>query len=57
MSPAALADVRAELARFTLSQAKEFAELALSANSAVEARVAVLAAATPATPNPSTESE
>ncbi|MCU1533897.1 MAG: phosphoenolpyruvate-protein phosphotransferase,PTS enzyme, partial [Glaciihabitans sp.] len=49
MSPAALKDVRAELARFTLDQAKEFAELALSANSAVEARVAVLAAATPIT--------
>jgi len=45
MSPAALADVRTELARFTLDQAKEFAELALSANSAVEARVAVTAAA------------
>ena len=45
MSPAALADVRTELARFTLEQAKEFAEIALSANSAVEARVAVLAAA------------
>jgi phosphoenolpyruvate-protein phosphotransferase (PTS system enzyme I) len=50
MSPAALADVRAELARFTLAQAKEFAELALSANSAVEARVAVLDAAIPSTP-------
>lgn len=49
MSPAALADVRAELARYTLEQAQEFAELALSANSAVEARVAVLAAATPTT--------
>jgi phosphotransferase system enzyme I (PtsI) len=46
MSPAALADVRAELSRFTLEQAKEFAEIALSANSAVEARVAVAAAAT-----------
>jgi phosphotransferase system enzyme I (PtsI) len=46
MSPAALADVRAELARYTLDQAKEFADIALSANSAVEARVAVLAAAT-----------
>jgi phosphotransferase system enzyme I (PtsI) len=56
MSPAALKDVRAELARFTLDQAKEFAELALSANSAVEARVAVLAAATPITTHP-TESE
>ena len=56
MSPAALADVRAELARFTLQQAKEFAEIALSANSAVEARVAVLEAATPIT-TPSKESE
>jgi phosphotransferase system enzyme I (PtsI) len=46
MSPAALADVRAELARFTLAQATEFAELALSANSAVEARAAVLSAST-----------
>jgi phosphotransferase system enzyme I (PtsI) len=45
MSPAALADVRAELTRFTLPQAKEFAELALSANSAVEARLAVTDAA------------
>jgi phosphotransferase system enzyme I (PtsI) len=45
MSPAALADVRAELSRFTLQQAKEFAELALSANSAVEARLAVTDAA------------
>ena len=45
MSPAALADVRTELARFTTDQAKEFAEIALSANSAVEARVAVTAAA------------
>jgi phosphotransferase system enzyme I (PtsI) len=49
MSPAALADVRAELARFTKKQAIEFAELALSANSAVEARAAVLTAATPIT--------
>lgn len=47
MSPSALADVRAELAQYTLAQAKEFAEVALSANSAVEARSAVLAAATP----------
>jgi phosphotransferase system enzyme I (PtsI) len=45
MSPAALADVRAELSRFTVKQAKEFAELALSANSAVEARAAVFSAA------------
>ena len=49
MSPAALADVRAELARFTKKQAIEFAELALSANSAVEARAAVFAAASPVT--------
>ena len=47
MSPSALADVRAELAQYTLEQAKEFAEVALSANSAVEARLAVLDAATP----------
>jgi phosphotransferase system enzyme I (PtsI) len=47
MSPAALADVRAELARFTLAQAQHFAELALSADSAVEARLAVIDAATP----------
>ena len=47
MSPAALADVRTELARFTKAQTEEFAELALSANSAVEARAAVLSAATP----------
>jgi phosphotransferase system enzyme I (PtsI) len=47
MSPSALADVRAELARFTLEEARRFAELALSANSAVEARAAVTSAATP----------
>jgi phosphotransferase system enzyme I (PtsI) len=52
MSPAALADVRAELSRFTKDQAIEFAELALSANSAVEARAAVLAAASPHTHHP-----
>jgi phosphotransferase system enzyme I (PtsI) len=52
MSPAALADVRAELSRFTKHQAIEFAELALSANSAVEARAAVLSAASPITTNP-----
>jgi phosphotransferase system enzyme I (PtsI) len=56
MSPAALADVRAELSRFTKKQALEFAELALSANSAVEARAAVFAAATLSTTKP-TESE
>jgi len=52
MSPAALADVRAELSRFSKQQAAEFAELALSANSAVEARAAVFAAATPTITNP-----
>jgi phosphotransferase system enzyme I (PtsI) len=51
MSPAALADVRAELSRFSRKQAIEFAELALSANSAVEARAAVFSAASPHTPN------
>ncbi|MEP6482566.1 MAG: putative PEP-binding protein, partial [Rhodoglobus sp.] len=49
MSPAALADVRTELARFTREQAIDFAEHALSANSAVEARAAVLSAASPTT--------
>ncbi len=44
MSPAALAGVRAELRRFTLEQAQQFAELALSANSANEARAVVTAA-------------
>jgi phosphotransferase system enzyme I (PtsI) len=44
MAPGALAEVRAELAKFTLAQAQEFAQLALSADSAVEARAAVLAA-------------
>ncbi|MEY2848337.1 MAG: phosphoenolpyruvate-protein phosphotransferase,PTS enzyme [Actinomycetota bacterium] len=44
MSPAALADVRATLYRFSLADAREFAELALSANSAGEARAAVLSA-------------
>ncbi|WP_084361552.1 phosphoenolpyruvate--protein phosphotransferase [Herbiconiux solani] len=45
MSPSALADVRAELSRFTREDARRFAELALSANSAVEARAAVTSAA------------
>jgi phosphotransferase system enzyme I (PtsI) len=43
MSPAALAGVRAELRRFTLAQAESFAAIALAANSATEARAAVLA--------------
>lgn len=45
MSPAALADVRAELRLYTIEQAQHFAELALTANSAMEARAAVSAAA------------
>ena len=44
MSPAALAGVRAELRRFTLEQARELARLALSTESASEARAAVVAA-------------
>ncbi|WP_368497303.1 phosphoenolpyruvate--protein phosphotransferase [Herbiconiux sp. A18JL235] len=49
MSPSALADVRAELAQYSLEQAVAFAELALQASSAVEARAAVTAAASPTT--------
>ncbi|MCS5499212.1 phosphoenolpyruvate--protein phosphotransferase [Cnuibacter physcomitrellae] len=45
MSPAALADVRSELARHTLDDARRFAALALSESSAVEARAAVTSAA------------
>jgi phosphotransferase system enzyme I (PtsI) len=45
MSPALLADVRAELARHTLAQARELAELAAAARSAAEARAAVEARA------------
>ncbi|PPH95142.1 phosphoenolpyruvate--protein phosphotransferase [Rathayibacter sp. AY1D1] len=41
MSPSALADVRAELAEHTLDDAKRYAELALAADSAVDARSAV----------------
>ncbi|MCU1585524.1 MAG: ptsA1 [Microbacteriaceae bacterium] len=52
MSPAALAGVRAELTRFTLAQAQEFAVIALAANGANEARAAVLAAASPSNTNP-----
>lgn len=44
MSPAALSGVRAELRRFTLAQAGEFAKLALSENGAGESRAAVFAA-------------
>jgi phosphotransferase system enzyme I (PtsI) len=52
MSPAALAGVRAELTRYTLAQAQEFAVIALAANGANEARAAVLAAASPSNTNP-----
>ena len=44
MTPAALADVRAELARTTLEQAKARAAAALSARTAAEARTAAAAA-------------
>lgn len=57
MSPSALADVRTELAQFTLAQAQDFAELALSAESAAEARDKVLAAISTITITPNTESE
>ncbi|MCS5718213.1 phosphoenolpyruvate--protein phosphotransferase [Herbiconiux sp. CPCC 205763] len=45
MSPSALADVRAELLHFTLDDARRFADLALSTDSADGARAAVTAAA------------
>jgi phosphotransferase system enzyme I (PtsI) len=38
MSPIALADVRAEISRFTLSEARELAERVLSTRNAAEAR-------------------
>jgi phosphoenolpyruvate-protein phosphotransferase (PTS system enzyme I) len=41
MSPSALADVRASLARFTIEQAREFAVVALTADGAASAREAV----------------
>jgi phosphotransferase system enzyme I (PtsI) len=41
MSPIALADVRAELSRFTLGEARKLAERALSARNAVDAKRAV----------------
>jgi phosphotransferase system enzyme I (PtsI) len=44
MSASAIAGVRAELARVTREQAIEFAEIALAANGATEARAAVLEA-------------
>ncbi len=55
MSPAAIADVRLSLRRFTLDQARSLAETALAADGAAEARDAVRAAAdgflTPSTPD------
>jgi phosphotransferase system enzyme I (PtsI) len=44
MSPSALADVRASLSRYTLDEARRFAETALAASGAAEARSAVTAA-------------
>lgn len=44
MSPSALADVRASLARYTLDEARRLAETALAASGAAEARAAVTAA-------------
>jgi phosphotransferase system enzyme I (PtsI) len=44
MSPSALADVRASLARFTIEQARQFAVVALAADGAASARAAVTAA-------------
>lgn len=44
MSPAAIADVRMSIKRFTLDQAKNLAEIALAADGAAEARDAVRAA-------------
>jgi phosphotransferase system enzyme I (PtsI) len=49
MSPAALADVRAELALHSREEAEALAAVALAADSAVEARAAVTAASAPAT--------
>ncbi len=45
MSPAALADVRLSLTRYTLDQARTLAEVALAADGAAEAREAVRTAA------------
>jgi phosphotransferase system enzyme I (PtsI) len=45
MSVPAIADVRASLLRYTLDEARRFAEIALAADSAADARAAVTAAA------------
>ncbi|WP_158867506.1 phosphoenolpyruvate--protein phosphotransferase [Leifsonia sp. AG29] len=50
MSPAAIADVRLSLKRYTLDQARTLAETALAADGAAEAREAVRAAAARFTP-------
>jgi phosphotransferase system enzyme I (PtsI) len=52
MSPAAIADVRLSLRRFTLEQAKRLAEVALAADGAAEARDAVRAAIAEEPPHP-----
>ncbi|GIT81860.1 phosphoenolpyruvate-protein phosphotransferase [Leifsonia sp. LS1] len=52
MSPAALADVRLSLTRYTLDQATSLAEVALAADGAAEAREAVRAAASTLTAPP-----
>ncbi|MFF1635404.1 phosphoenolpyruvate--protein phosphotransferase [Leifsonia sp. NPDC058248] len=52
MSPAAIADVRLSLRRFTLEQAKRLAEIALAADGAAEARDAVRAAIAEEPPHP-----
>ena len=46
MSPTALADVRAEISRFTLLEARELAERVLSTRSAADARIAASAVLT-----------
>jgi phosphotransferase system enzyme I (PtsI) len=46
MSPIALADVRAEISRFTLAEARELAERVLSSRNAADARIAASAVLT-----------
>jgi phosphotransferase system enzyme I (PtsI) len=46
MSPTALADVRAEISRFTLPEARELAERVLSTRNAADARTAASAVLT-----------
>ncbi|MBM7471357.1 phosphotransferase system enzyme I (PtsI) [Subtercola frigoramans] len=54
MSPAALADVRGELALYSLEQAQQFAAVALAANSAFEAKAAVVEALSDSPTHPET---